>query len=317
MAKRKTTWEPEHDEALLRTMKKGHTTAEAFVADYRKESGESVHSVGAIGFRAISAASLLREGLSTQLRRALQVAGRNEQGIRRTPAPVVASAPAPKAANDVPAAKAAAPAADGEVVLDGVAYLDRAGAMRVLRVSKSTLRYTHERNLVVRAEGMRPLYQKASVEALAAVLHAPKVKVVKVPEKAPDALEIDGVTCISTAAAAAKFGMDPRAFGNMISRRLTPRWTKRHYRAPYYAEAEVDAMLATVTRERESAKAKAAPAPSNVVPITSAPTAKVPVKTMAEMTLAEKLDAVSRALAQGVITPDEHRAKVRVIAASA
>lgn len=314
---RKTTWAPEHDEALLRTMKKNLTTAEAFVADYRKESGDTIHGVGAIAFRAIQAASFLREMLDPKLRHALQVAGRNEQGIRRTPAPTVAAAPAPKAANDDPPAKATKPDADGEVVIDGVAYLDRAGAMRVLRVSKSTLRYTHERNLIVRADGLRPLYQKASVLALATVLHAPKVKVVKVPEKAPDALEINGVPCISTAAAAARFGIDARPFGNMIARRMTAHWPEGKHKSPYYAEADVAAMLVTVAREREAAKAKAAPAPSNVVPITSAPTAKAPVKTMADMTLAEKLDAVSRALAQGVITPDEHRAKVRVIAASA
>lgn len=332
---RKTTWASAQDEALLRTMKKNHTTAEAFVADYRKESGDDVHSIGAIGFRAIQAASFLREGLDRKLRTALQNAGRAEQGIHRTPpsAPLlVATTPAvvattaskaPKAPSDAPAAKT--PSASGEVTIDGEAYLDIPATLQALKVSRTTLRQTHERRLVVRVQNARPFYRKASVLALADEIHAPKVKVVKVPEKAPGELVIDGVPCLSTSAVAAKFGMDPRPFGNLIARRMTQHWPAGKHVSPYYAEAEVDAMLATVAKERkavEAAAAKAeeakkAPAPSNVVPITSAPAAKVPVKTMSEMTLSERLDAVNRALASGVLTPEEHRSKVRMLAASA
>lgn len=336
MAMKKTTWAPPQDEALLRTMKKNHTTAEAFVADYRAESGDVVHGVGAIAFRAIQAASFLREGLDRKLRTALQNAGRAEQGIHRTPpsAPLlVATTPAvvattaskaPSEAPVTPAAKAKTPSASGEVTIDGEAYLDIPATLQALKVSRSTLRQTHERRLVVRVQNARPFYQKASVLALAAEIHAPKVKVVKVPEKAPDALVIDGVPCLSTSATAAKFGMDPRPFGNQIGRRMTGRWSAA-VRSRYYAEAEVDAMLATVSQERKAAEAaaakavetKKAPAPSNLVPITSAPAAKVPVKTMSEMTLSERLDAVNRALASGVLTPEEHRSKVRMLAASA
>lgn len=336
--KKTTTWAPPQDEALLRTMKKNHTTAEAFVADYRKESGDDVHGVGAIAFRAIQAASFLREGLDRKLRTALQNAGRAEQGIHRTPpsAPLlVATTPAvvattaskaPKAPSEAPVTPAAkTPSALGEVTIDGEAYLDIPATLQALKVSRTTLRQTHERRLVVRVQNARPFYRKASVLALADEIHAPKVKVVKVPEKAPGELVIDGVPCLSTSAVAAKFGMDPRPFGNLIGRRMTRHWPAGKYVSPYYAEAEVDAMLATVAQERKAAEAaaakavetKKAPAPSNVVPITSAPAAKVPVKTMSEMTLSERLDAVNRALASGVLTPEEHRSKVRMLAASA
>jgi hypothetical protein len=56
----KRTWTKEQDEALLRAFNEGHRTAPPFMAAYRRESKDDVHTDGAVVFRAIHFASIFR-----------------------------------------------------------------------------------------------------------------------------------------------------------------------------------------------------------------------------------------------------------------
>jgi hypothetical protein len=56
----KRAWTKEQDEALLRAFNEGHKTAPPFMAAYRRESKDEVHTDGAVVFRAIHFASIFR-----------------------------------------------------------------------------------------------------------------------------------------------------------------------------------------------------------------------------------------------------------------
>ena len=91
MSKIDRSWTTEQNEALMKVIATNPDTAEAFFAAYYAASGDKVHGIGGIVFHAMQMESVLRVGLTRDLRKKLEAAMEAHKVAKRvasTPPPV-------------------------------------------------------------------------------------------------------------------------------------------------------------------------------------------------------------------------------------
>lgn len=249
-------------------------------------------------------------------------------------------------ASSAPSAPAPKVAAPTRVTVKGVEYGTIAEAAAILGCSDTQVRNGYGRDLTTTygihpSRPSSPMYLLSEVEAVAKRRKAVKdAEVARLAELRSETPTIDGEVCMTVGLAAKILGKDSRAVGALYGHRLVRKWHASRTGVGFFTRASLDTLKAEldaeVARKALAAKAaadvlaaqKAAPVQKETPPAPPAeaeksnghatPTngaAKPKVMHMDEMTLAQKLDTLNRALAAGVIDEHTHANKVRVVAA--
>ena len=252
----KKSWPSAFDEALLRVMRQNHTAADPFLAAYLVESGDKVHDIGGIVFRATKLCEFLREGMSKELVRSLNQMADKFRATKAKPERGRASQ------------ATIIPSEDGE-------YITASEAAKILGVSTMQVRNfdgdlrwktgIHPKDV---GDHTRKMYSRASVMECAARPTGTESAASKQAEPKPAAavttpvcrVTVDGVVYVTVEEAGRIIGVSGTQVRNAYGRSLTPQYglVDGRPRTPVYALADVEVVARKRAEDKAAAAARAA-----------------------------------------------------------
>jgi hypothetical protein len=319
------------DEALLRVARRGITDGLEFFGAYRAESGDECHRIGGMMFRLDQMKRILREPIDDALLVDLKVLSDADRIARRAATkPAKDAPPRETLSDDIAESTGAAilhagkPLRSKATEVDGIVYIGTSEVSMLLGGTGHKIP-VRCRPVLTPHYGLSPkmarsiaLYSRDEVVALAAKMAAKMAAEAAEAEAimcdtAPGEVILLGEACVDPKRAGEILGLDARRVGTDWGHRLSRRYHPRSPTKVWYTRASIDA----IREEREGTAAKAelltANKPAEEALLTAPAPKAVPVTHLSEMDLPERLAALGRALASGILSETEYGAKVRAI----